>query len=311
MAACGRTISAVGLAAVATAVLCCCGCRRDGPRQADAGAKVRVVATIFPVADVIKQIGGDRVDVHCMLGPGQSPHGFTLTAADMEELARARLVVVVGLGVDEWATSATARAAASGATLVEMYTADTHRHLPDRHGHHDAHPGAGDPHVWLDPVFMQAFAVDIAGRLAQVDPSGADTYRRRAREYSAELRKLDEQYRTVLGAVKRKAIVTYHPAFTHLAARYGLTGLSIRAADAEGIGAGDVEAVAAFIARHGVKTIFIEPQMPPDKLRAMADRSGCQLATLDPLGNPNVKGYDSYLAMMRSNLAALKRGLDE
>ena len=51
--------------------------------------------------------------------------------------------------------------------------------------------------------------------------------------------------------------------------------------------------------------------MPPDKLRALADRSGCGLATLDPLGNPNVEGYDSYLAMMRSNLAALKRGLDE
>lgn len=319
MMECGRTVLAASLVVLVGSF----GCSRDRSSPRDSQGKVRVVATIFPLADVVRQIGGPLVDVHCLLGPGQTPHGFTLKTSQMEQLARAQLVVTIGMGVDQWASAAVRHTAGRRAAVLELCSPEKFRRLLERHGQgREGHEGgddrggrghhhAGDPHVWLDPVFMQVFVAEIARELARIDPPHAGEYSRRADAYAARLRKLDEEYRTVLGAVRHRAIVTFHPAFTYVAGRYGLTARSIRTADAKGFGARHIEDVTAFVRAHGVRAIFTEPQFPPEKLRMLAKRTGARVGRLDPLGNPNVEGYDSYLAMMRSNLGALKRALSE
>lgn len=289
-----------------------CGCSKAPPAPGGRPAAIRVVATIFPLADVARQIGGADVEVACLLGPGREPHGFTLKPAQAEQLSRADLVVAVGQGLDDWCRLPARPGAPAMLTLATLpkvrrlmpHPPEDPEHDHDEHGH-----GAGDPHIWLDPVLMRAVAGLIAEELARVDPAHRTAYRKRHEVYDAQLAALDREHRQALGALPRREFVTFHPAFGHLARRYGLVQRSAHAVGTGEPGPRRLEALAAFIRDRGVRVIFVEPQFPAERLRRLADRAGARIDRLDPLGNPNVKGYDGYLAMMRSNLAALRRGL--
>ncbi len=322
---------------------CLAGCS-EAESQGRADGKVRVVATLFPLADVAQRIGGEHVQSTSLLAPGQTPHGFSLDPRRMEQLFAADLALVVGAGVDDWAARALATARRREIAVLELarvgefrqlyeelqedgratgeaHEAEAHPghedHAHDAHedheGHaHEAHAGhahEGDPHVWLDPVFMQAFARAIAAELARLDPAHAADYARNLQQYLTELQALDAEYRRVLSRVPRKEFVTFHPAFTYVAQRYGLEQRTLRGGDAEGFGPQHLEEVTAFLDRHHVQAVFAEPQFPPDLLQQLARRTGATVAVLDPLGSPGVEGYDTYVALMRSNLRTLANGL--
>jgi len=303
----------------AATVLAACGCSREGPSPPDSAGKIQVVATIFPIADVARQVGGSRVEVHCLLDSGQEPHRFSPKMRQIELLAKARLVVTIGMGIDAWADQALQRARKGKIEVLELASSKEFRELPedpsdsDDHGHYEdagaRHHHAGDPHVWLDPVFMQAFVASIARELSRIDPEHAGQYSERAAAYTAELGKLDEEYRTVLGGVARRHFVTIHPAFTYVARRYGLVAMSLYNTDMAGFGPKKHEQIDAFVRRHNVRAIFAEPQLANETVQRLAEKTGVRVRTLDPMGNPNVKGYDTYLAMMRSNLRALESAL--
>jgi len=289
------------------------GCA-DRPRRPDGSGKVRVVASIFPLADLAGRIGGPDAQVACLLAPGQTPHDFRPGAAQAERCADADLVVLVGLGVDAWAADA-ARASRGRAVVLRVGEraglggVATARAENGDHAHAHDPGGLVDPHVWLDPVFMQSFACAIADALIAARPAARGRFVRRRDACLADLKALDAEYRTTLAGAKGKHFVTFHPAFTYVAKRYGLVQMSLHTADAAGFGPEHMEKVADFVRRHRVRAIFAEPQFPPDKLRALARATGAAVGQLDPLGNPDRPGYDSYLAMMRSNLAALASAL--
>src|SRR5512140_3951769 len=116
--------------------------------SARAEAVVRVVATIFPIADLVRQIGGDAVDVITLLPPGASPHTFEPTPAQMREVAGARLFVRVGAGLDTW-TEKLLAARSPGLTVLTLTDGVPLLSLTDAHS--DGTPaGGGDPHIWLD-----------------------------------------------------------------------------------------------------------------------------------------------------------------
>lgn len=289
------------------------GCADEQADAPDRRSKVRVVASIFPIADVVRQIGGDRVEVACMLAGGMSPHDFQPSPQHAEQLAEAQLVVVVGLGVDAWAAPA-AEAAARHARLLTLTeeTANDHEEAHDAPAHeHAHHHGGRDPHVWLDPVIMQEFVRRIADELSQIDPSHASAYTARRDAYIVQLCELDALYRQMLADVPRKQFVTFHTAFTYIAERYGLEQRSLHTADARGFGPQHLEQVAQFVREHEIRAIFAEPQFPPDKLQALAEATGASVGVLDPLGRAGQAGYDSYLAMMRSNLDTLAAALKD
>jgi zinc transport system substrate-binding protein len=311
------------LAAACAACVATAGCGKAVATRP--AGKVRVVATIFPLADVVREIGGPDVTVTCLLRPGESEHDFDPRAELAEAVAKAQLLVMVGMGMDEWARRI-GSAAAGRALVLELAEQPEFKKMlatrpaeetppsrpagsPDQGGGHE-HAG-GDPHVWLDPVYMQQFARQIADALCRLDPPHAGLYRQRLDAYLAQLRALDQEYRQGLAGVKNRNFVTFHAAFGHLAARYGLRQQALQGADAADFGPGQLEEVIAFIRQHQVKAIFAEPQFPADRLQMLAERTGTKVGQLDPLGSPLAKGYDSYLAMMRSNLQALVAGLNQ
>jgi ABC-type Zn uptake system ZnuABC Zn-binding protein ZnuA len=319
------------------------GCEKEKIPPPDRPGKVVVVASIFPIADLVKQIGGDHVEVQCLLDPGVSPHGFSAKASHVERISKARLLVMVGMGLDEWARKA-ADQASGNARLVELTkdpdflqvyrsqagapAGSQDANLPpaaatasapataapgesrEAEGEHHHHEGA-DPHVWLSPLFMEAFTTTLVGELAKVDPASASLYLARGRNYIEDLRRLDQDYRKTLSAVKTRSFLTYHEAFGYIAQRYGLEQMAVDEIGVGSVGAGRLEAVRKFLKDNKVQAIFVEPQYPAEKLETLARETGAKVGRLDPEGNPNVPGYDSYLAMMRSNLRELAKGLGE
>ena len=305
-----------------------CGKRPDG-----SGALNRsptVIGSILPIADVLAQLAGGRYRVMTLLPPGQTPHGYEPTPAQVEQLANAKLLVMVGLGVDDWAlrstqalgrdaprtlqlgavvdTSLPRAATAHGrpSTRAAAPAADDHDH---DHGHHGS--GIDDPHIWLDPVKMIRITDEIARALAAVDPAGEAGFAANAERFKRELRDLDRLFAEGLAKLPRREFVTFHSAYGHLAARYGLEEIPLRLTHAEEAGPRQLERVVAFIRKNKVRFIFAEPQFPVDQLDAIAQQTGVGVDRLDPLGAPGITGHDGYIAMMKTNLATLVEGLSK
>ena len=322
----------VAALSVVAAVVMLGGCERARPVAS--GGKLRVVASIFPLADVTRRIGGEFVEVDCLLRAGESPHDYEPRAEQAEAVAGARLLVMVGLGIDEWAARAAGVARSKDVVILKVAEDPAFKKLfasrlrPDTEGeeeaerHHapDSAPAAGrreherlvaDPHVWLDPVFMQQFVREIAEALAAADPAHKDDYFKNRDDYLAKLKELDEEYRRTLAPHKGQGFVMFHAAFAYVAERYGLRQEALYTAEAEGFGGDRLEKVIRFVKDNKVKAIFAEPQFPKEQLEELARLTGTRVGQLDDQGNPYVKGYDSYLGMMTSNLAALAAGLKE
>jgi len=331
----GRQTRIVAFSALAAAALLVVGCNGSG-ESPSTGGRVTVVASIFPLADAARQVGGEHVAVFTLLPPGQTPHGFQPRPRQVERVAQARLLLTIGLGMDVWAESAAKAAGRSELAILELSTAVNaapikvephgHKERDRKHGedaghegtehedeHHEAQPHhrtAGDPHLWLDPVLMKAYVRALADELARIDPAHAADYRTRRDAYSTELDRLDADYRRTLGSARIKAFVSFHSAFTYTAERYGLKQAAVFHAERGGIGPKDLEAVIDFVKTNGIKVLFAEPQFPLDRLTPLVEQTGATVKTLDPLGNPNVPGRDSYVALMRSNLAVLAEALE-
>jgi zinc transport system substrate-binding protein len=303
-------------------VLAVVGCGDGGRSGSDGarprGGKLRVVASIFPLADVAREVGGDRVAVTTLLPPGASPHGFEPQPLQAEALSRADLLLVVGMEMDPWAERS-AKATGTSIPVLDLaeavgeeqhdepgsHDADEHPHAGEDH-HHHAH---GDPHLWLDPVLMKEYVAALAATLADLDPDHAGGYRDRADAFAAKLDALDREYRRKLADAKTKAFVTFHPAFSHLAERYGLEQTAMTGSHADEGGPEQLEHVVAFVKKHNLNVVFAEPQFPAEKLAWLREQTGAHVGRLDPLGGPDSAGYDGYLAMMRSNLAELAKAL--
>ncbi len=160
-------------------------------KQEESSDRLTVVATIFPLADFVKNVAGDKVDVITLLRPGDSPHTYEPTSRDMKAVARATLLVVNGAGLDFWVEKL--KSAASD-NMVELDTSA----ILEKEGlllSGDEHEGGVNPHYWLDPVLAQMQVEAIAAALVAADPGNKDSYLGNAADYIAELKSLDAEIR--------------------------------------------------------------------------------------------------------------------
>jgi len=299
---------------------------RSGSDSEGSGRPV-IVASIYPLADLTRQIVGDDVEVICMLDPGESPHHYEPTARQMNKLTRAKLVVRVGLNLDGWVVDAVE---ATGRNDLSIFTVgqalklgeDRDEHDEHAHGHEDEHAhdhnhshahdhGGVDPHVWLDPVLMRQAVEHLGERLEEVLPERAQRFRAGMAQLADELRTLDQDYQDQLKPYQGRMIVAHHGAFNRLAERYGLeiadTLVSVESAGGETLGA--LRQAMETIRSRDLKVVFTEPQFPPDAAEMLRRETGVAVLTLDPLGGPTSEGRRTYQELMRYNLRVLVKGL--
>ncbi|HWC15338.1 MAG TPA: metal ABC transporter substrate-binding protein [Actinomycetota bacterium] len=282
------------------------------PEGAAEGARPRVVASFYPLAFVVEQVGGNLVELENLTPPGAEPHDLELSPGYVRALAGAELVVYIGNGFQPSVEDALAEIEAAQIDALAAQRDLLRRTEHEARAEHEAggehDEAAVDPHVWLDPQRLAVVAAEVAQRLAEIDPDDADRFRDNARSLQARLDQLDGELRHGLARCDRTTMVTSHEAFGYLAAAYGLEEVGITGIDPEAEPSPRRLAdVADFVRDNDVTTIFFEVLVPPDIAETLADEVGVETARLDPLEGPPESG--DYFTAMITNLDALREGL--
>ena len=251
------------------------------------------------VADLARNVAGDRAQVRALVTPGVDPHDHEPRPSEVSTVANAALVLRSGGDVDAWLDEV-AHSAGKGRPVA----------LIDSVG-----PVGSDPHWWQDPVKARAAVEEIGERLAVADPAGAATYRDNADRYHARLVGLHDAIARCMEAIpaSRRTLVTTHEAFGHFARRYeievvgaALPSLSTQAQPSTR----DVTRLVERMRARDVRVVFAERGVNTGLVRAVAREAGARLGEQlwgDTLG-PRGSGADTYLGATAANARAMARG---
>ncbi len=290
------------LLAVALAVAAVVGCS-DG--DSGDGDTTNVVATTTQVADLVRNVGGERVDVHQILQPNSDPHEYEPRPSDAKAVADAQLVVRSGGDVDEWMDGVIDNAGGDAPRLTLLETVRTRQD-----------DGDVDPHWWQDPRNAELAVAAIRDRLVDVDPDGRRAYEHNAATYLRTLARLDRETAACIDELSppQRKLVTSHDALGYYAARYGLEvigavipSLSTQAQPS----ARDVQELVDQIRATGVEAIFPESSLNPKLEDAVARESGARTGGAlwaDALGPQGSSGA-TYVDSIAANTATLVQGL--
>lgn len=297
---------------IAAATLTLAGCGSAG--GSDSG--VQVLASIYPLAYVATQVGGDLVTVSIATPAGTDPHSVELSPRQLRDVGDADLVVYLGgfqPAVDEAVAERAPEHALDVAADADLQplpegAADEHAEDEDSHAEEDDHGGL-DPHFWLDPERLAVVAGVVAEELAQLDPDKAEAYRANADALSDDLAALDSELAAGLDSCTGDVVVTSHAAFGYLTERYDLRQVSVSGIDPEGEPSpARIREVRETIADLGVTAVFTEPLADPAVAATLAEDLGVEVLQLDPLDSHEDDAPD-YREAMAANLDALRTGL--
>jgi ABC-type Zn uptake system ZnuABC Zn-binding protein ZnuA len=302
-------VLAARFAVLALAAASPAGC---APEASDT-SETLVVATIFPIADLIAWVGGDAVVVQTLLPPRASIHTWEASPAQIRSLSRARAFVTVGGGLDTWLEGMGADA--PGLVTLRLTDGMELRRAEEGHEHDHEHgeggEATGDPHVWLDPILVRdAIVPRIRDLLVELVPGREAAIRERARALADSLTALDDEIRATLHGRRLDGFIATHDAWAYFAERYGLTPVGNLYASpghepsARGL-AGLVDSARA----SGMDAVLAEPQLSETAAQALAGELGARVVTVDPLGGAGVEERGSYLDLMRFNARAFARAL--
>jgi zinc transport system substrate-binding protein len=293
-----------------------CGGNTAKPAEPEV-KKIKVVTTMYPVYEFVKQVGGDKVDVVMLIPPGAEPHDWEPTAKDIIQIKDAKIFAFHGKDFEP--VEKLLKKEVLGNALPLEVSKDVikleakHEEKEEEHGHSHDEEHKFDPHAWLDPLAVQQEIKTIAEALVSVDEKNAEYYKKNADAYNKKLAELDEQYKKGLDGMTRKEIVTSHRAFGYLANRYGFEQLGIMGLSPDAEPTPDKMAkITEFCREHKVKYIFFETLTSPKLAQTIAKETGAELLVLNPiesLTEQEMKDGKDYLTIMGENLANLQKAL--
>lgn len=303
----GKAALSIALAVAAAAFsLNGLGCGGQGYE----GDALRVAATILPLADFCRNVGGDMVEVKVLVPPGASPHTYELTSEQMKFLYEADVLVENGLELTPWLDETLEKV--DNSEMITVVAGDAVGEgdlIPALDGSElEGENGIYDPHVWLDPELAVHIVEAIGESFAEADPEHAEEYRRNAAAYVGELEELDAYIEEATEDFSKRKFVSFHPAWTYFARRYGLKQVGVvEELPGREPGAGEIASLVDLIREEGVEVIFTEPQFDPKAAEAIADESGAQvmLKVLDPVGDPGDARKDTYIELMKYNVEVM------
>jgi zinc transport system substrate-binding protein len=274
-----------------------------------------VAASFAPVEEILRNVGGDLVQVVSIVPPGEEAHEYEPTAKDLQPLERARFVAFIGGGFQEGVEKAV-DGLPDGVRRIdlldglELIPVGQEIGVSTDDAAHDH--GGPDPHVWLDPSRMVQMATAVAGAMKDLglDAGRVDS---NLAAYTSALESLDDRLAAGLAECDSRLLVTGHHAFGYLAAAYGLEQVAVAGiSPSDEPSAATLQQVADFAAGNGVSTIFFEENLPADLARTVAEEIGATTAVLDPvesLSDDQRAAGASYVSLMDQNLAAMREGL--
>ena len=270
-------------------------------------APLKTVTTMSILADLVTQVGGDRVEAKNIIPVGAAAESYAPTPRDVREIAQADVIFLNGHGLEGWLDKLLTSAAQPNVPQVELS-----KDLPALDVGDDDFK-QGNPHFWLNPHYAMHYVEVIRDTLVNVDPEGSPAYHANAASYLERLVALDRELEALasqIPAADRK-MVTDHDAFPYFAERYGfmIVGSILGNADAE-LSAGELAELTRKIEEQQVKAIFTESQFSPKVAEAFAQDVGVRVvATLytDSLSDGDEAA--TYIDMMRYNMRTIVQAL--
>ena len=277
------------------------------PEAVPSAEPLKVVTAFYPLTYLAEQVGGDQITVTNLTPPGGEPHDLELTPQQVAAIGEADLVLYIeGFqpAVDEAVAQQASSTALSMSANLTLLEGEEH----EGEEHEGAH-GATDPHVWLNPLNMEAMGTTVADRLSSIRADKQAMFSANAQALASTMSELDAAWAAGTEKCTSRDLVTSHEAFGYLAKRYGFTqvGISGLSPDSEPSPAKIVE-IADFVRANNVKTIYYETLVDPKIAETVASETGASTAVLDPLEGLAPGSTGNYVTVMESNLASVKAG---
>lgn len=277
--------------------------------------RIQVAASIFPLADITKNVGKEMVDVYVLIPPGASPHTFEPSPKEFKKFVNVQIFVIVGAGFEFWAEKLITATAAE--SLLVVRTSQGIEMIPNiARVHQDAelsseHSLEGNPHIWLDPTIAKKITRQIADALAHVDSDRAHFYMKNAEEYMSHLDSLHIETKNAVSNFRIKEYVAFHPAWSYFARTYGLNQVGIiEESPGRHPTPKQLRRIVDNIRKFKIKAVFSEPQLSAKAATAIAEEADVTVLMLDPLGGEGIPGRDSYLDLMRYNLNVMREAME-
>lgn len=288
-------------------VLAACGPIEESELPDFSDRQINVVATTGMVGDIVQVVGGDRVEVTTLMGPGIDPHAYKASEGDVEKIGSADIVFYSGLHLEAKLADVFEKMGDQIVTVPVAEGIPINQRIVVGTG-----VAAYDPHVWFDVELWSIAVEEVRDTLVRIDPAHADAYNERAAAYQELMAELDAYAAEQAARVPegQRVLITAHDAFGYFAKAYnfevlGLQGIST----ATEAGAGDIQDLADIIVERQIPAIFVETSVSPRTIQALQeavrDRGydvvvGGSLFS-DAMGDPGTP-EGTYLGMVRHNI---------
>lgn len=274
-----------------------------------------IIATIPPLAMILRELAGEEFEVKCLLSPGSSPHTYEPSPSDAKLAASASAMFFVGEGLDNWAIKLETRKKVE----VFQFVPDEYRlkyddtsfseHADHNHSKDHLHPESGfDPHFWTSPKTVIPVAISLSGELTKLNPGAQPVLRENLKRFELSLLMLDAEILEKLSGFKGDSVILLHASQNYLLNDCGIqvAGIVEESAGAEA-SPKKIAELAKQIRESKAKAIFTEPQLSNSAARTLAKEAGVPLYELDPLGGK--QGRDTYEQLIRFNISKLAEAL--
>lgn len=311
------------------------GCGKPAPSEEGGGARLNVVVSILPQAAFVERVGGEHVKVDVLIGPGQSPHSYTPTAAEISRVAECDVYFTIGVPFEE---AVKRRIAANrpdlpiinsreGVALRQMKEGHHHEehaseqehahdhaheqphegdHADDpdhEHGHeHDHAMGEPDPHVWLSPQNAKIISRNICDGLKRLDPQVATAYEANLAAFAEELDAVDREIRESLAPLEPREFMVFHPAFGYFADAYELEQLPVEI-EGKDPSAKALNELIETAKEKGIRVVFVQPQFSSRRAEAVAEAINGAVVPMDPLARNYIENLRDMAQKIRSAIA--------
>ena len=277
--------------------------------------KVQVTTTVGMITDIVRQVGGDRVVVTGLMGPGVDPHLYKPSAGDVTKLESADIIFYGGLELEGRMTDTLVKLSRQGKRAIpvtEEIPQNLLREPPEFAGKYD-------PHVWFDVTLWQYAVKAVNTELAELDPGSKDLYQKNTDAYLKQLDELHAYVKAQIATIPQssRVLITAHDAFGYFGQQYGVEVRGLQGTStATEASASDVQTLAQFLADRKIKAIFVESSVPKatvEAVQAAVKARGWDVAIggelfSDAMGNDGTP-EGTYIGMVRHNVDTIVKAL--
>ena len=251
--------------AVCIAMMLLISCGNGG---VSSGKKIKVTTTTTMLTDLVKTIGGDKVEVTGLMGEGVDPHLYSASAGDIEKLGNADIIVYGGLHLEGKMTEIFEKLTSQNKNILNV------GEKLDKSKIHLVDQNTPDPHVWFNTELWEKEAEAVEAELSKFDPKNSEYYKENLKKYKAELNELTTYVKTRINEIpeKSRVLVTAHDAFNYFGEQFGLEVKAIQGVSTDSeTGTKNISDLANFIVQRNIKAVFVESSVPKKSIEALKE----------------------------------------